>query len=71
MKKILILFASITSAFVLAGLIATYFIDSIFDFIKISRTNLSAIIIDPEVQILLYLSCIGIIGIFRSKSYKR
>ena len=71
MKKILILFASITSAVVLTSLIAPYFIDSISDFIKTSKTNLSAIIIDPEVLILLYLSCIGIIGIFRSRSYKR
>jgi hypothetical protein len=71
MKKILILLASATSAFVFAVLAGAYFVDSIANFMRISGENLSAIIIDPEVQILLYLSCIGLIGIFRSRSYRK
>jgi hypothetical protein len=71
MKKNLILFLSVTSALVLSVLIGAHFIDAVLHFIKLSRANLSSIIIDPEAQILLYLSLIGLIGIFRARSYKK
>jgi hypothetical protein len=71
MKKFLVIFVSITSIFVLLGLIFIYFKENIFNVIKLSRTNISAIPISPDVQILLYLSLIGLIVFFRSRSYKK
>ena len=71
MKKNLILSLAVISAFVLSVLIGVHFIDTVLHFIELSKTNLSSIIIDPETQILLYLSLIGLIGIFRSRSYKK
>ena len=66
MKKILIFFISITSIIVLSAIIRVYFIADILNLMKLSRTKISSLIIDPEVQILLYLGLIGIIGFFGS-----
>lgn len=71
MKKISILFVSVTSAIILSVLIGIYFMIDIFNFMELVRANLSSMIIDPEVQILLYLSLIGLIGFFGSRSYKK
>jgi len=68
MKKILILFVSITSIIVLSAIIRAYFIEDILSLMKLSRTKISSLIIDPEVQILLYLGLIGIIGFFGSRA---
>jgi len=68
MKKILIFFISITSIIVLSAIIRVYFIADILDLMKLSRTKISSLIIDPEVQILLYLGLIGIIGFFGSRA---
>jgi len=68
MKKILIFFISITSIIVLSAIIRVYFIADILDLMKLSRTKISSLIIDPEVQILLYLSLIGLIGFFGSRA---
>lgn len=71
MKKASFLFVSVTFAIVLSALIGIYFMIDIFNFMKLIRENLSSMIIDPEVQILLYLSLIGLIGFFGSRSYKK
>jgi len=68
MKKILIFFISITSIIVLSAIIRVYFIADILNLMKLSRTKISSLIIDPEVQILLYLGLIGIIGFFGSRA---
>jgi len=68
MKKILIFFISITSIIVLSAIIRVYFIADILDLMKLSRTKISSLIIDPEVQILLYLGLIGLIGFFGSRA---
>jgi hypothetical protein len=68
MKKILILFVSITSIFVLSAIIRAYFIEDILNFMKLSSTKISSIIIDPDIQILLSLGLIGIIGFFASRA---
>jgi hypothetical protein len=68
MKKILILFVSITSIFVLSAIIRAYFIEDILNFMKLSSTKISSIIIDPDIQILLSLGIIGIIGFFASRA---
>jgi len=68
MKKILILFVSITSIIVLSAIIRAYFIEDILSLMKLSRTKISSLIIDPDIQILLYLGLIGIIGFFVSRA---
>jgi hypothetical protein len=68
MKKILIFFISITSIIVLSAIIRVYFIADILNLMKLSRTKISSLIIDPEVQILLYLGLIGLIGFFGSRA---
>ena len=69
MNKIFII--SITLIFVLLGLMGAYFNENIFKLISLSRTYISAITINPDLQLLLYLSLIGLIVFFRSRSYKR
>ena len=68
MKKIFIFFISITSIIVLSAIIRVYFIADILNLMKLSRTKISSLIIDPEVQILLYLGLIGIIGFFENRA---
>ena len=68
MKKILILFISITSIFVLSAIIKANFIEDILNLLKLSRIKISSIIIDPDIQILLYLGLIGLIGFFGSRA---
>ena len=71
MKKILILFVSIMSTFVLSIIIRAYFIEDIFNLMKLSRTKISSIIIDPDLQIILFLGLIGIIGFLGSRADKK
>jgi hypothetical protein len=71
MKKILILFVSITSISVLSVIIRTYFIEDIFKLMKLSKTYISSIIPGPEIQILLYLSLIGLIFSFGKRPNKK
>ena len=68
MKKILILFVSITSIFVLSAIIRAYFIEDILNLMKLSSTKISSIIIDPDIQILSSLGLIGIIGFLASRA---
>jgi hypothetical protein len=70
MKKILILFVSITSIFVLSIIIRAYFIEDIFNLMKLSETKISSMVIDPDIQITLCLGIIGIIGFFGSRADK-
>ncbi len=71
MKKILIFFVSITSIFVLSVIIRAYFIEDIFNLMKLSRTIISSIVIDPDIQIILCLGLMGIIGFFGSRADKK
>ena len=71
MKKTLILFVSITSIFVLSVIIRAYFIEDIFNLMKLSRTKISSIVIDPDIQIILCLGLIGIIGFFGIRADKK
>ena len=68
MKKNLILFVSIISIFALLAIIGSYFIEGILNLMKLSSTKISSIIIDPDIQILLCLGLIGIIGFFASRA---
>ncbi len=68
MKKILILFVSITSIFVLSAIIRAYFTEVILNLMKLSRIKISSIVIDSDIQILLYLGLIGIVGFFTSRA---
>ena len=68
MKKILILFVSITSIIVLSAIIRAYFIEYILNLMKLSLTKISSIVVDPDIQILLCLGIVGIIGFFASRA---
>ena len=63
MKKSLIYFVPITSIFVLSVIIATYFMENIFNFMKLAEINFSTILPNPDFQILLCLGVVGFIGI--------
>ena len=68
MKKILILFVSITSIIVLSAIIRAYFIEDILNLMKLSLTKISSIVVDPDIQIVLCLGIVGIIGFFASRA---
>ena len=68
MKKTLILFVSITSILVLSAVIRAYFIEDILNLMKLSRSKISSIVVDPDIQILLCLGIVGIIGFFASRA---
>jgi len=68
MKKILILFVPAASIFVFSLLIGAYFIEDIFNLIQLGRTKGSLVIPKPDIQILLCLGLIGIIGFFASRA---
>ena len=68
MKKTLILFVSITSILVLSATIRAYFIEDILNLMKLSRSKISSIVVDPDIQILLCLGIVGIIGFFASRA---
>ncbi|MGV7224841.1 MAG: hypothetical protein ACQ9MH_25405 [Nitrospinales bacterium] len=68
MKKTLILFVSITSILVLSAIIRAYFIEDILNLMKLSRSKISSIVVDPDIQILLCLGIVGIIGFFASRA---
>ncbi len=68
MKNVFILFVSITLIFVFLGLIGAYYKENILNLVKLSRTSISELSISPHIQLLLCLSVVGLIGIFRSRS---
>jgi len=67
MKKGLIYFVPIISIFVLSVVIATYFMENIFNLIKIAGINFSTILPNSDFKILLYLGVFGILGIRRNR----
>lgn len=71
MKKMFIILLSTTLSFVLIGLIEAFFKEDIFALISFSRANISAIKISPDLQLMLYLSLIGLVVFFRRRSHKR
>jgi len=69
MKKSLIYFIPITSIFVLSVIIATYFMEDIFNLMKLARIHFSTIFLNSDFKILLYLSVVGIVGIHRNRGF--
>ena len=68
MKKGLIYFVPIMSIFVLSVIIATYFMENIFNLIELARINISTILINSDYKIfLLYFSAVGIISVRRNR----
>ena len=68
MKKGLIYFVPIMSIFVLSVIIATYFMENIFNLIELARINISTILINSDYKtFLLYFSVVGILGIRRNR----
>jgi hypothetical protein len=67
MKKGLIYFVPIMSIFVLSVIIATYFMENIFDLMKLAMINFSTILPNSDFNILLYFSVVGILGIRRNR----
>ena len=63
MEKHLIFFAPIMSIFVLSVIIVTYFIEDIFNHMKLAGINFSTMPQNPDFQILLCLGLVGFIGI--------
>ena len=67
MKKSLIFFVPITSIFMVSGIMALYFLGDIFTLMKLVGINFSTILPNPDFEILLYLSVVGIVGIHRNR----
>jgi hypothetical protein len=67
MKKSLIYFVPTTLIFVLSVIIATYFMENIFDFLKLAMINYSTILQNSEFKILLCFGIVGIVGMHRSR----
>ena len=55
------------SIFVLSVIIATYFMENIFDLMKLAGINFSTILPNSDFNILLYFSVVGIINIRRNR----
>jgi hypothetical protein len=67
MKKSLIYFVPTTLIFVLSVIMATYFMENIFNLMKLAGINFSTILPNSDFEILLYLSVVGIVGIHRNR----
>ena len=69
-KKSLLFLVPITSIFVLSSIIATFFMESIFNLLNLNGIISSTILPNPDFKILLYLSIAGIVGIHRNRGKK-
>ena len=63
MRKSLFFIVPITSIFVIPVIMANYFMEDIFTLMKLVGINFSTILPNPDFEILLYLSLVGIVGI--------
>jgi len=70
MKKILILLVPTASIFVIFVLIGAYFMEDIYTLIRLGRTNSSSLVPESDIQILICIGFIGLVGIFRKRSNK-
>jgi hypothetical protein len=71
MKRIFILLVSIVSIFGLLMITGAYFKAELFSLIKLNRTVNPSIIPGADIQILLYLSIAGLVGILRKRPNKK
>ena len=67
MKNNLIFFISVTSIFILSAIIATNFMEDIFNLMKSAEIKISTILPNPDFEFLLCLCLVGIVGIHRNK----
>ena len=67
MKDSLIFFVSVTSIFMLSIIIANYFMEDFFNLMKLAEIKISTILPNPDFEILLCLSLVGIVCIHRNK----
>ena len=67
MKNNLIFFISVTSIFILSAIIATNFMEDIFNLMKSAEIKISTILPNPDFEFLLCLCLVGIVGIQRKK----
>jgi len=70
MKKSLIYFVPTALIFLLSVIIATYFMENIFNLMKLAMINFSTILQNSEFKILLCFSIVGIVGMHRSRGNK-
>jgi hypothetical protein len=68
MKKILVFFVLIVSFLLLSVIVGAYFVDDIFNLVTLSRTMNTSIIPESEIQILLFLSIVGLVAIMRKRA---
>jgi hypothetical protein len=71
MKKILILFIPTASIFVLLIIVGAYFIEDIFNLLKLSRAMNSSVVTGSNIQTLIGLSLVGFVAIIRKRPPKR
>ena len=67
MKKILVFFVLIMSILLLSVVAGAYFIEDIFNLIKLNRTMNPTVINESDIQFLLLLSIVGLVGIMRKR----
>ena len=71
MKKFLVFFVPIVSILVLSVIVGAFFIEDIFNLVKLSRPMKSSIIPESDIQILLFLSIVGLVAIMRKRPNKK
>jgi ABC-type dipeptide/oligopeptide/nickel transport system permease component len=71
MKKFLVFFVPIVSTFVLSMIVGAFFIEDIFNLVNLSRPMNSSIIPESDIQILLFLSIVGLVAIMRKRPNKK
>jgi ABC-type dipeptide/oligopeptide/nickel transport system permease component len=71
MKKFLVFFVPIVSILVLSVIVGAFFIEDIFNLVKLSRPMNSSIIPESDIQILLFLSIVGLVAIMRKRPNKK
>ena len=67
MKNNIVFFISVTSIFILSAIIATNFMEDIFNLMKSAEIKISTILPNPDFEFLLCLCLVGIVGIHRKK----
>jgi hypothetical protein len=70
MRNSPIFFISVTSIFMLSAIIATNFMESIVNPMELAGLNISTLLPNPEFEILLCLSLVGIVCVNRNKGNK-
>ncbi len=71
MKKILVFYVPIMSVLLLSVIGGAYFLDDILNLAKLNRTMNISIIPESDIQILLFLSIVGLVAIMRRRPNKK